>query len=178
MTSEPLALAGDVHSEGTPGSSTGRRSSEGRDPGLWPASRSSGRSLGTSRLPGLLPRRPCVSRRKQGCIFYDLWQWHFNLCMCVCVCWTDYCSIGPQSLLDELIHKVGEIWVAASYITGDWTGFLDHLLFVCYTQTHTNTHKDIKADRLWQSNTHIYTCRHRNDGKMMTHKEYREKEIW
>lgn len=61
MTSEPLALAGEVHSEGTPGSSIGRRSSEGRDPGLWPASRSSGRSLGTSRLPGLLPRRPCSS---------------------------------------------------------------------------------------------------------------------
>lgn len=34
MTSEPLALAGDVHSEGTPGSSIGRRSSEGLDPWL------------------------------------------------------------------------------------------------------------------------------------------------
>lgn len=41
------ALAGDVHSEGTPGSSTGR---------IWFCLFNiSGRSLGTSRLPGLLP---------------------------------------------------------------------------------------------------------------------------
>lgn len=41
------ALAGDVHSEGTPGSSTGR---------IWFCLFNiSGRSLGTSKLPGLLP---------------------------------------------------------------------------------------------------------------------------
>lgn len=41
------ALAGDVHSEGTPGSSIGR---------IWFCLFNiSGRSLGTSRLPGLLP---------------------------------------------------------------------------------------------------------------------------
>lgn len=87
MTSEPLALAGEVHSEGTPGSSIGRRSSEGRDPGLWPASSSSGRSLGTSRLPGLLPRRPCVSRRKQFQIlsFRDAITLIFYQCVSVCV---------------------------------------------------------------------------------------------
>ena len=49
-TSLPLALAGEVHSEGTPGSSTGR---------VAPCrSSSSGRSFGISRIPGLLPRRP------------------------------------------------------------------------------------------------------------------------
>lgn len=129
-TSEPLALAGDVHSEGTP-SSAGRWSSPGRDPGPWPASRSSGRSLGTSKLMGLLPRRPCTSEENK---FEDLW-------LSIMALWlwrTDHCPFGSQSLLNELIHEVREVWVAASNVTGDRTGLLNHLFFVGYTHTHMN----------------------------------------
>lgn len=45
------------------------------------------------------------------------------------MCNTNRCSFGLQPLLNELIHEVREIWIGASYISGDWTSFLDHLLF-------------------------------------------------
>lgn len=65
------------------------------------------------------------------------------------MCNTNRCSFGLQPLLNELIHEVREIWIGASDISGDWTSFLDHLLFADWWQPkkivvkiHPHSHKE------------------------------------
>lgn len=51
-------------------------------------------------------------------------------CVHTWVCVAHRRSFSPQSLLDKLIHEVGEVWVGASDICGDGASLRDHLLFV------------------------------------------------
>lgn len=68
----------------------------------------------------------CVQRREENERCFS------SVCECACMCvhGTHRRSFSPESLLDKLIHEVGEVWVGTSYIGGDRASLRDHLLFV------------------------------------------------
>ena len=44
-------------------------------------------------------------------------------------------SSGPKSLLDELVHQVTDVWIAAAGVSGDGTHLRGQLVFIGCVRT-------------------------------------------